>query len=934
MLGKEFRSLAEAVTHTYGSDPWFFLRELAQNSRDAGAKNIWVAAERDAFGSETLTFADDGKGMSLAHARRFLFRLYASDKTGDTASAGKYGIGFWTILGFQPGQVWLQSRSGKGSWAMVLDADLRAQPAPCTLTRRGTTVCLVRPAVFSSAAEFSSAVENALRNYCRFLRRNDRHGTVLPVFFHERDITVPMRLPGPLTYSFHHGAVEGAVGLGEKPLVRLYARGLPVWEGAFLGEMSQLQTHVKGQSEIGRGLYPVFLLNGNRLDVTFSRNLALENKALEQVEKMAEKALERLLANALERAFPRTWYQRSRDYLHVLGGRLGRPGWLWLPLLLLVVLPLEIVLLNRFFPMKTRSLGNYFDLNAASIQYSGATVGSSFSELSAHFSYAPGDTRWFKVFTAADYDEYSGFIRRGTEVFTPASSSRSCAPEQTVSMRFSASAAGRVMLPLPLGHAIDPASVVGGKGHRRLACYSNNLGEWNAEIPAAPETVNYRSCPESRKTELAATEIDRLTRLPAAMEWPAEFETALAAARSLPVSEKAALARAMVRAAVGYDISEPTVRLYRQFAHGQTWLARVLAIGKGDCDVINGVNVLLLRRMGVPARLAVGLIGSRGRIGPGLHAWSEYFDRGWQIVDASAATDLAATPAASRSERPLPTGSDPAVWTSPLPERFFGKSNILVAVGLAAMALPLIIVWLSGRKRQRRRAAMLPPPQGKELILPLIQQAVLQPEIWGRQSPLWNHRFLPTIHGRPMAIRRAFTLLRRGRLLFCTSLNPLAAAMNNRDMPILDLRQSFFTPLLNLIPGALNLDLLLQLQPLPLPKLENGSEDLLAAVNALLSKKLRKTTLCLLSPGLHDADFFNVSLPFTPNQRRFFFPRRFIAVNPAGKRLAELSILFKQNRSLAVFRFLQALNSVSLLPVADPHAFLRKTARQLLRQGP
>ena len=934
MLGKEFRSLAEAVTRTYGSDPWFFLRELAQNSRDAGAKKIWVTAERDVAGFETLTFADDGKGMSLAHARRFLFRLYASDKTGDTMSAGKYGIGFWTILGFQPGQVRLQSRSGKGSWAIVLDADLRAQPAPCTLTRGGTSVCLVRPAVFSSAAEFSGVVENALRNYCRFLRRNDRNGTLLPVFFHEQSITVPMRLPGPLTYSFHHGAVEGAVGLGDKPLVRLYARGLPVWEGALLGQMSHLQTQVKGQSEIGRGLSPVFLLNGNRLDVTFSRHLALENKALEHVRKRAEKALERLLANALESAFPRTWYQRARDYLHALGGRLGRPGWLWLPLLLLVVLPLEIVLLNRFFPMKARAPANYFDLNTASIQYSGATVGRSFSEFSAHFSYAPGETRWFKVFIAADYDEYSGFIRRGAEFFTPASSSRSCAPEQTVSMSFSASTAGRVMLPLPPGHAIDPASVVGGRGQRRLACYANSLGEWNAEIPAVPETVTYRSCPESRKTELAVTEIDRLTRLPAGMALPAEFETALAAARSLPAAEKAALARAMVRAAVGYDISEPTVRQYRQSGHGQPWLARVLAIGKGDCDVINGVFVLLLRRLGVPARLAVGLIGSRGRIRSGLHAWSEYFDRGWQIADASAATDLATTPAASRSERSPQTRNNPALPAYPLPERYSVKLNMLVAVGLAAMVLALFIALLSGRKRRRQRTAMFPPQQGKELILPLIQQAVLQPEIWGRQSPLWNHRFLPTITGRPMAIRRAFTLLRRGRLLFCTSLNPLVAAMNGRGIPILDLRQKIFTPLLNLIPGALNLDLLLQLQPQPLPEQGDGSEGLLAAVNALLSKILKKTTLCLLAPGLHEADFFNVSLPFTPDQRLFFFPRRFIAVNPAGKRLCELSILFKQNRSLAVFRFLQALNSVSLLPVADPHAFLRETARQLLRKGP
>ena len=40
--------------------------------------------------------------------------------------------------------------------------------------------------------------------------------------------------------------------------------------------------------------------------------------------------------------------------------------------------------------------------------------------------------------------------------------------------------------------------------------------------------------------------------------------------------------------------------------------------------------------MGIPARLVIGLIGVQGRIQSGLHAWSEYFDRGWKISDASA----------------------------------------------------------------------------------------------------------------------------------------------------------------------------------------------------------------------------------------------------------------------------------------------------------
>ena len=162
MLGKEFRGLAETVTRTYGENPWFFLRELAQNSRDAGARNIWVEAAHSEQGVETIRFADDGRGMTLAYARRFLFRLYASEKTADHKAAGKYGIGFWTLLGFQPARILLQSRRGRISWAVELDGELNIRAATCHLSRSGTSVTLSRPAAFASPAEFKSRLESEL----------------------------------------------------------------------------------------------------------------------------------------------------------------------------------------------------------------------------------------------------------------------------------------------------------------------------------------------------------------------------------------------------------------------------------------------------------------------------------------------------------------------------------------------------------------------------------------------------------------------------------------------------------------------------------------------------------------------------------------------------------------------------------------------------
>ncbi len=936
MLGKEFRSLAEAVTQTYGNNPWFFLRELAQNSRDAGAKRITIDTETTPSGLEILTFADDGRGMSPLHAKRFLFRLYASDKISDKMSAGKYGIGFWTILAYQPSRIHLQSRHRKDSWAVYLDADLEARSAPCSLSRPGTVISLTRPAVFASAAEFRQKVEQELRAYCQYLRSNDRRGTMLPVFFHGQNITVPITLPGPFSYSFHNGAVEGAVGLGEKPLVRLYARGLPVWQGALLDQMSHLQTRPAVQSEIGRGLSPVFLLNGNQLDVTFSRNLVLENMAMEKVRKTAEKALRRLLAHALENAFPRKWYQRGRDDLQALLGRLQRPGWKLLPLVLLVVLPLEIFLLSRFFPAPSRPSAYSFDLGADSVQYSGATVGKSISELSAHFTYDPPVSGWFRIFAAVDYDRQAGFVRRVDPPPSAAPSWAGCEAEKTVRMRIDVARTGRYLLPLPPGHVIDPDSVVSSPEKRQLTLSANRHGEWSTEIDGVPATISYRSCPQKQKQWLAFMEMARLTRLPDGLEWPAAIERSLAEALLLTSTEKAARAYALVRELITYDDSETTARSYREDARNRQWLARVLAIGKGDCDVINGVYVLLLRKMGIPARLAVGLLGNRGHIQTNLHAWGEYFDNGWQIADASAVEAETALRTPGSEKIPPSQGDSPGVVSPRSGTAATGFKYVAVSA-LILLVLTVILFLLKKEKFARRRSTANPTisaQKSKEFLMPVIQQALLQPEIWGQQNLLWNYRFLPTLKGKPISINRALALLRRGRLMLTTNKNQLAAAMSRRGTPILDLSQDFFTPLLNFLSGAVNLAALYRLQPQPPSGPGRKADSLLKAVNHVLGNKLKKPTICLLSPGLRENDFFYISLPATPRQKHFFFPRRFIAVNPSGRHLSTLTALYEKNRALAVFKFLQALNSESLLPVADPDAFLKKAARRLLSQRP
>ena len=120
--------------------------------------------------------------------------------------------------------------------------------------------------------------------YCQYLRKSDTPGNRLPVIYQGEDISKPMRLPGPFTHHFRKGPLEGAIGLGSEPKVELYAKGLPVWEGTTIDELSHTYSANVPNYEVGSGLAPVFLLNGNNLDVNITRKSVIDNSKKESVQ--------------------------------------------------------------------------------------------------------------------------------------------------------------------------------------------------------------------------------------------------------------------------------------------------------------------------------------------------------------------------------------------------------------------------------------------------------------------------------------------------------------------------------------------------------------------------------------------------------------------------------------------------------------------------
>ena len=107
-----FRERALHEVLRYGRDPYVLVRELLQNARDAGAGT--VAFETTvAHGTVRLACRDDGHGLTFDEAESSLFTLYASRKT--RADAGRFGVGFWSVLLFEPTRLVVRSWPRKGA---------------------------------------------------------------------------------------------------------------------------------------------------------------------------------------------------------------------------------------------------------------------------------------------------------------------------------------------------------------------------------------------------------------------------------------------------------------------------------------------------------------------------------------------------------------------------------------------------------------------------------------------------------------------------------------------------------------------------------------------------------------------------------------------------------------------------------------------------
>ena len=771
--GFAFRAHREA--ERYGGDAWVFVRELLQNARDAGAGRVDWSIVRD-DGHECVVCRDDGGGMTVDHAHRYLFTLYASSKRGSTGDAGRFGVGFWSVLRFAPEIVIVRSRTHDDAWQASLDGDLRhLDIGPWCAGPPGTEVELRR---VRTNDDLRQRITDAVQRDAAFLRRRDQRDE--PVHIRVDDVTVSCEpsLPPP-SLTFRRRGVRGVVGLGDVPRVDLFAQGLRVRTATTLDELEEgAGERRRGDSPaLSAGLAPRVLVNAEGLEILAARGDARADRELRRVVRTVRRELDRLVALHLDAVAPlapgvrmvvaarRLWTSVRRHRARLA---LGAATAAAAVVVAVIATGLGWVRGDEGVigppaaggPKAATARLDLLDLARA---YDEPGVGLGGGGAFVDTTYAPSDLKpWLAVVRRVA-------PRRGGDDDLRLDDGPRCRQGCLV-LSTSLHGPGLVRLPEPTGWRVDPTSVrLDGRG---LDLWRSATGE--AVVRTAGDAsgrLEWRAGPGPGP------------ELRAPVGWPGlppEVERVADASSGAPFDVAVDRLESWVRARVRYDRSPETVARHRMLqAAGRELFDRVMETGAGDCDLQNALLAAMLHRAGVRSRMAVGVLGFDGRATPGLHAWVEAQrpDGRWRVVDAS-------TPALTSTA----VGSRPVVHptsvTGDVPSRSTRVGSWLAVVVAGVLACGGALGAWRGRARGRLEPAADPPGER------LVRAALEQPDALGARAELGRRALVPTIGGRRLSTQRCRELVIRRRIVACRRVDHWREVIGPQGPATVDLDQA------------------------------------------------------------------------------------------------------------------------------------------------
>jgi len=215
------------------SDRSAFIRELVQNSLDAGAGRVDLLLETDEAGCLVVDVYDDGEGMDRQIIETCLLTLFRSSKERDLTKIGKFGVGFVSLFALDPTEVVVDTARDGTTHQVRFQRDRSYRLYALDRPFEGTRVRIHTREKGDTARELAIAIDRALAYWCRFATADIWSEATHAVWgWDPRQVRADFDIEAPLTVRVEEDgfrAVLGPTGLDRSP-VAYHNRGLTLLE--------------------------------------------------------------------------------------------------------------------------------------------------------------------------------------------------------------------------------------------------------------------------------------------------------------------------------------------------------------------------------------------------------------------------------------------------------------------------------------------------------------------------------------------------------------------------------------------------------------------------------------------------------------------------------------------------------------------------------
>lgn len=263
------------------SDQFAFLRELVQNSIDAGSTRVDIEFEYtpnkdNDKGVFVLHINDTGEGMTREIIDSKLTRLFSSSKEDDFTKIGKFGIGFVSIFALKPKAVFVDTGKDGEYWRIYFKEDRTFDRLVLPRPVEGTQIKWIKELSPKENLEYRDQSRKTLKLWCKHAESE--------IYVDNELLNEPFELNHPLavTHDVQGTYVSACPDHDERPFFGFYNRGLTLYEGR--------EAIVPGVS---------FKIRSRYLEHTLTRDNVIKDKNYDKAIGILREAVDKKLRPAL-----------------------------------------------------------------------------------------------------------------------------------------------------------------------------------------------------------------------------------------------------------------------------------------------------------------------------------------------------------------------------------------------------------------------------------------------------------------------------------------------------------------------------------------------------------------------------------------------------------------------------------------------------------